>query len=198
MMTILKGLKMIDQAGLPHPEWEFVETSQDLKRFPEIKDYVGWTIRTVHIKNGSWKNLYVNWLPKKQVPQKIDTLQKQHQNSAIFVVYPSWKWKRGGTLLVENNRVIIETVKGPVVELMRHGRVDAHYHYQRGRLVDSQGPRNFLTVTDRKKILEATRRIKEKDIILEWAITTQNRFIFYRIEKIKDAGKLLKIKYLDG
>ena len=70
-MTILQGLKIIDRANLPHPEREFVQSSRDLEEFPKIKDYVGWTIRTIEIKNGPWKNLYVNWLPKNEMPVEL-------------------------------------------------------------------------------------------------------------------------------
>lgn len=194
-MTILQGLKIIDRAGLPHPEWEFVRSSKDLKNFPNIKDYVGWTIRTVEVKNAPWKNLYVNWLSKSKVPAKVDELQKKQKGKALFVTYPSWKWRKGGTVLIEKDRVVIEVVKGAIVDLMRHGKVDASYFYQKGKLVDTTGNAKLLTPTERTKILQASKKIKKKDIILEWGITTQEKFIFYRIEDIHEAAKLLLKKY---
>ena len=170
-MTILQGLKIIDKAGLPHPEWEFVRSSQDLKDFPNIKDYVGWTIRTVEVKNAPWKNLYVNWLSKKQVPAKIDALQKKHRGKALFVTYPSWKWQKGGTILIEKDRVVIEAVKGAIVDLMRHGKVDASYFYQKGKLIDTTGNSKLLTPAERITILQASKKIKKKYISQEWGIT---------------------------
>ncbi|MFH1235367.1 MAG: hypothetical protein V1685_00310 [Parcubacteria group bacterium] len=204
-MTILQGLKIIDRAELPHPEWEFVRTSKDLlprqgrlgyKRFPKIKDYVGWTIRTVDIINGPWENLYVNRLPKKQVPGKVDEFQKRLRGRALFVIYPSWKWKRAGTLLIEKDRVVIEAIRGAIVDLMRHGKVEGAYYFNTAlKLVSTVGDARVITLTERKKILQAVRKIRQKNVILEWGITTQNKFIFYRIEDIREAGKLLLKKY---
>lgn len=195
-MTILEGLKIIDGAGLPHPEWEFVRSSKDLINFLKIKDYCGWTIRTVEVKNGPWKNLYVNWLPRKQVPTKIDELQKKQNSRALFVIYPSWRWKKAGGILIEKNRVIIEAKKGSIADLMRYGKVGARYVYQKEKLISVDGDRKLLKPVERRKILQAPKRIKMQNIILEWAITSQNKFIFYRIEKIKEAAKLLLEKYL--
>ncbi|MFC1687153.1 hypothetical protein ACFL0L_01055 [Patescibacteria group bacterium] len=194
-MTILKGLKMIDRAKLPHPEWEFVRGSKDLKKFPKIKDYVGWTIRTIDIKGGKWRNLYVNWLPKKQVPEKIDEFKKKLKGRATFIVYPSWKWKKGGTILIEKDRIVIEVVKGAIVDLMRHGKIDASYFYEHGKLISYTGDKKVLTPAERKKVLLAPKKLSQKDVILEWGITTQNKFIFYRIENIREAAKLLLKKY---
>jgi len=194
-MDIYQGLNKIEKAGLPHPEWEFVESSKDLNKYYNIRDYCGWTIRTVKVVGAPWKNLYVNWLPKRQVPAKINELQKKLKGKALFVIYPSWKWKKGGTVLIERNRTVIESARGSIVDLMRYGKVDASYFYEQGKLISSSGKKKLLSPAERKKILQAERKIKEKEIILEWGITTQNKFIFYRIETLKDAAKLLIKKY---
>ncbi|MFA6271656.1 MAG: hypothetical protein WC693_00915 [Patescibacteria group bacterium] len=194
-MDIYQGLTRIDKAGLPHPEWEFVSSSKDLKKYFKIKDYCGWTVRTARLIGAPWKNLYVNWLPKKQVPAKIDELQKMHKGKALFVIYPSWNWKKSGTILIEKNRTVIEAAKGSIIDLMRYGKVDASYFYQHGKLVGSNGKEQLLSPTERRKILQAEKKIKQKEIILEWGITTQNKFIFYRIETLKEAARLLIQKY---
>lgn len=193
-MTIYQGLKIIAKTGLPHPEWEFVRSSKDLKNFYKVKDYVGWTIRTVNVKNAKWKNLYVNWLAKSKVPAKVDELQKKQRGKAMFVVYPSWKWKVGGTILLEPNREVIEGVRGGVVDLMRYGKVDASITYKNKKIVAKTGNQNLFA--DNKRQILLARKIRRSNIILEWGITTQNKFIFYRIEDIKEAGKLLLEKYL--
>ncbi|MBU0613405.1 hypothetical protein KKB10_05350, partial [Patescibacteria group bacterium] len=164
-------------------------------KYYNIRDYCGWTIRTVKVVGAPWKNLYVNWLPKRQVPAKINELQKKLKGKALFVIYPSWKWKKGGTVLIERNRTVIESARGSIVDLMRYGKVDASYFYEQGKLISSSGKKKLLSPAERKKILQAERKIKEKEIILEWGITTQNKFIFYRIETLKDAAKLLIKKY---
>ncbi len=194
-MTICQGLKLIDKAGLPHPEWEFVKSSKDLDKFYKIKDYVGWTIRTVDIKGAEWNNLYINWLIKDKVPAQIDKFQNQQKGKTVFVVYPSWKWKKGGTILIEKNSEIIEAVEGEIVNLMRHGKIDASYYYKNKKLFQVIGEKKFLTSRERRKILLA-RKMNKKNIILEWGITTRGKFIFYRIEDIREAGKLLLEKYL--
>ena len=193
-MTILEGLRIIDRAGLPHPEWEFVKSLKDLKKFPKIKDYVGWTIRTVEVRKGRWKNVYANWLPKKLVPAKINEFQKRLKGKATFVVYPSWKWKKGGTVLIEKDRLVIEAVNGAIVDLMRHGKVTARYVFQRGKLVSSDGKTSFLTSAEIHKVVEA-KKIKRSGILLEWGVTTQNKFIFYRVEDLREAARLLLKKY---
>jgi hypothetical protein len=193
-MTIKEGLKIIDKYNLPHPEWEFVFTSKDLDNFYQTEDYVGWTIRTVEIIDGPWINLYANWLEKKDVPAKVDELQNQHENKALFVVYPSWKWKKGGTILIEPDRTVIESVDGPIVDLMRHGKVTASYFFENDKLVDTTGDKNFLTEQEIKIILQA-QNIPMKNIILEWGITTEGKFIFYRIEDLAEAARLLIEKY---
>jgi len=193
-MTILQGLKLIDKYNLPHPRWEFVKDSQDLKKFYKIKDYVGWTIRTVEIKNGKWKNLYVNWLAKNKVPEKLDELAGKQKGRALFVVYPSWKWKKGGTVLIEKQRTVIEAVKGEIEKLMRKGILDASYYFKNNKLVNFTEEKDFLSPKIRKSLLKAN-KIKKNNIILEWALTTQNKLIFYRAENIKKAGQLLLEKY---
>lgn len=194
-MTILGGLKLIDRYKLPHPEWEFVKSSKELKKFYKIKDYVGWTIRTVSVANGPWKNLYVNWLAKKKVPAKIDEFQRQYKGKALFVVYPSWRWKKGGTILKEKGRTIIEAVKGEVVNLMRKGKINASYSYVGNRLREFTGQKSFLSHKELKKIRLAAGQLKMQGVILEWAISSQNKFIIYRLEKIQEAAKLLLNKY---
>ncbi len=194
-MTIYQGLKIIDQAKLPHPEWQFVRTSKDIKNLNKVKDYCGWTIRTAKVDGAPWQNLYVNWLPKKKVSVKVDELQAQHPGRAMFVIYPSWEWKKGGTILVEKERVVIKATRGEIVNLMRYGKISASYVFQKGKLVEVNGDKNFLSVSEIKKVIQAQERIKKKNVILEWGITTQNKFIFYRIEDLKEAAKLLIEKY---
>lgn len=194
-MTILEGLTMIDNARLPHPEWEFVRSSHDLKKFYDTEDYVGWTIRTVEVENAPWKNVYANWVAKIDIPAKVDELQKEQKGNAVFVVYPSWKWNKGGTVLIEGDQVIIEAVADAVVELMRHGRVDVRYVFEGNELKQVDGNKDLLNDIDIQNILMAKKHISVDNIILEWGVTTQNKFIFYRIEDIREAARLLLEKY---
>lgn len=200
-MTIFQGLLLIDKLGLPHPEWEFVKTSEDLKKFFKIKDYVGWTIRTVKVnRKRNFKNLYSNWLKKNKVPQTIDNFGKEFRGKATFVIYPSWRWKKGGTLLIDKKRVVIEAKKGSIEELARSGDIAVGYLYnQKFKLIDFWGKKNFLNPRERKRILTAAFKILNQKIkgefIFEWAITTQNKFIFYKVENLKESAQRLLKKY---
>ena len=49
---------------------------------------------------------------------------------------PSWKWKKGGTVLIELNKTMIEVVNGKIEKLMRGGKIGASYTYQQGKLID--------------------------------------------------------------
>ncbi|MBU0598133.1 hypothetical protein KKF61_04010 [Patescibacteria group bacterium] len=193
-MTIYKGLKTIDKNGLPHPTWQFVSSAKEIKNLARIKDYVGWTIRTVKV-NGPWVNHYANCVVKKDVPTTVDKLQVRHKNKALFVIYPSWKWKKGGTVLIEKNRVIIEARRGAIEDLMRYGNVEVSYIFQQGKLLHTAGDEKLLTHSELRKILKAQKKLSMKNVILEWGITTQGKFIFYRIEDIKEAARLLIKKY---
>ncbi|USN53343.1 MAG: hypothetical protein H6760_04220 [Candidatus Nomurabacteria bacterium] len=193
-MTILQGLKKIDAAGLPHPEWQFVRSSKELRGIQNIDAYRGWTIRTVEVRGGPWKNLYANWVAPSKVAATVDRLQREHPHRALFVVYPSWKWKKGGTILLERDRVVIEATRGPIVNLMRYGKVTASYTYQKGKLTQSIGLKKFLSPAEKQRILLAC-RMPKKGLILEWGISTQGKFIFYRVEDIREAARLLLAKY---
>ena len=195
-MNIIDNILLMDQWGIPHPDWEFVKSSADLKRHHQIKDYCGWTIRVAWTGSRFKKPLYVNWLAKEKVPQEIDRLAKQAKKDYLIITYPSWIPQKSGTLLIENNRIVIESCQGQITRLMREGQCDAGYQLGKsGRIQDSWGNQNFLANREKKQIISALAKIPEKNIILEWAFGQQKEFIFYKFESMARAGKALLEKY---
>ncbi|MFA4873527.1 MAG: hypothetical protein WC659_06410 [Patescibacteria group bacterium] len=195
-MTILQGLRLIERYGLPHPEWQFVRYSAELK-IGHIRDYVGWTIRTAALIDSKkkWTNVFVNWVSKRDVPVKLDELQSQQRGEAIFVVYPSWKWKKAGAVMSEGMRVTVEGVNGSIGDLSRKGRMHAQFVYHRHQLNHTHGDQTFFTPSEKKIIQSACERFAGKDIIAEFAVTTRNKLVFYRLERVEEAVKLLIKKY---
>ena len=123
-MNLYHNIRLIDDLNIPHPKWEFVKSSKELKKFNKIKDYCGWTIRVAFFKNDDFREpIYVNWLPKKQVPKKVDEFAKVAQANYIIVVYPSWKFNKSGTLLIDKDRYVIEATDGSIQDLMRQGKL---------------------------------------------------------------------------
>lgn len=194
-MALLKGLQIIDQAGLPHPTWEFVRKSAELKKYKRTKAYVGWTVRTVELKGRPWRSMFVNHINKTEVPTAVDCIQKKQGGGAIIAVYPSWHWRRGGTILIEKPRILVEVTRGHLSNLVRQGRLDVAYQFQSDRLVLTQGDPRLLSINQRQALARAIKQIKQDNIVLEWSISTQNKLIFFRLDKIKMLSKLLLEKY---
>ena len=195
-MTILQGLRLIERYGLPHPEWQFVRYSEELK-IGRMRDYVGWTIRTVALikSKKKWKNVFVNWIPKREVPARLDALQKQQEGEAIFVVYPSWTWKKAGAIMSEGMRVTIEGVYGSINDLSRKGKVHSQFLYHRHELQHKYGDQSFFAPEEKRVMRHACAQLMGKDLIAEFAVTTKNKLIFFRLEQLHEAARLLIEKY---
>ncbi|MBT3689821.1 hypothetical protein HOE31_00130 [bacterium] len=196
-MNLYHNIRLIDELGIPHPKWEFVRSSKELKKFHTTKDYCGWTIRVAFFKDNDFrKPIYDNWVPKNKVLKKVDEFAELAQNDYFIVVYPSWKFNKSGTLLIDDDQYIIEAHAGSVQDLMRKGNVDTSLVFNREmKLIDdSIGNPDFLTKKEIKNILKAT-DIINKPTMLEWAIGQQNEFNFNKLEDLKVAGKMLVKKY---
>jgi len=180
---------------MPHPTWQFVRQGSELKRLERISAYAGWTIRTAEVSGAVYKNLYVNWLPRTQVAATVDKFHRRLRDRGLFVVYPSWHWRKGGVVIVEPGQVVIEAVQGAVVDLARHGRVDAQYIYRRGRLVSVVGERRVLSSRDLKHLLSAAGKLKGDSYYFEWGISTRGKFIIYRLRDLASEGRALLQKY---
>ncbi|MFA6908423.1 MAG: hypothetical protein WC289_00885 [Patescibacteria group bacterium] len=194
-MALLAGLQKIDRLGLPHPIWEFVRSAAKLETYKKTKAYAGWTVRTVELKGKPWKSMYVNHITASQVPGAVRRIQQRQGGGAIIAVYPSWYWRRGGTMLVEKNRIVVETVRGHISELVRMGAVDGRFEYMGGKWSQIAGRKNVLSVSQQRQLKQAAKKITMRNILLEWSFSTQNKLIFYRLDDMKTVGKLLLQKY---
>ena len=188
---------LIDEWGLPHSEWELVKTSGDLNKFHKIKDYCGWTIKTLSLKYvGYRKPAYANWVEKKLVPQKVDEFAKKLNRDHIISVFPSVKISKNGTLFIGKNRIIIEACSSGMRKLMRKGECEIRLIYDMAmNLKDCWGNPNFFTAEEKQKILSSINKIRKKEVILEWIIGQRNEFIFYKLESLKQSGEILIKKY---
>ncbi len=193
-MKLHQGLLKIDKLGLPHPEWQFVKYGKDLSNLKKISAYAGWTIRTMAVTGGQYKNIYANWLPRSQVIKKVDDFQKQLKGRGLFVVYPSWRWSVGGTLLIEKNQQTIEATKGSIVDLTRRGINECCYIFKKGK-VESITGKKMLTKKLLNNLRPAIVGLNRGNYYLEWAVSTQGKFIFYRLNDLKSEAKLLLSKY---
>lgn len=194
-MTFLEGLQLIDYFDLPHPAWQFVRKGSELSNINKISAYAGWTIRTAAVFRGKYKNLYVNWLTAKEVTTKIDKFQKELKGKGLFVVYPSWHWLKGGTMIKEPGRIIIEAIAGAVVDLARHGKVEADYFYSHGKLIIQHDDKNIISKKELNYLLRAARLLRSGSYYLEWAVSTKGKFIFYRLRDLASEAKDLVAKY---
>jgi len=196
-MNLYENFKLLERWGLPHPCWEFVKSSKELKKFKRLKDYCGWTVKVLFTKDNVFRQpLYVNWLPKNKVPFQVDAFARQAKKDFVIIVYPSWKLIKTGTLLIERQRLVVEACKGHIYELMRKGNCQLRLIYDKdGKLQECWGNGKFLSPQERRKILAAALRLKRSGIILEWAVSQRKEFIVYKLENLKQAGKLLLAKY---
>jgi hypothetical protein len=194
-MTFYDGLKLIQRLKLPHPTWQFVRYGRELKRLAKISAYAGWTIRTAEVRQAAYKNLYVNWLPRGQVSATVDKFQRQLNGRATFIVYPSWRWRKGGAVIVEAGQMVIEATRGAIVDLARQGKVQAQYIYKRRRLISAEGERDILTPRDLKHLLSAADKLKGDSYYFEWGVSTRGKFIIYRLRDLAAEAKALIAKY---
>jgi len=194
-MNFYQGLKLIDRLKLPHPTWQFVRQGSKLNDLARIPAYAGWTIRTAAVAGAAYQNLYVNWLARTKVAATVDKFQRKLRGRGIFVVYPSWRWRKGGAVLVEPHQLVIEAVKGAVVDLARHGRVDVRYVIKRGRVVTVDGQSQLISQTELAKIKQPAKLLPRGSYYLEWGVSTRGQFIFYRLTDLATEGRALLKKY---
>ncbi|MBI5466313.1 MAG: hypothetical protein HY974_03425 [Candidatus Kerfeldbacteria bacterium] len=83
-MTFYEGLKLIAKLKLPHPTCQFVSLGRELKDLPRISAYAGWTIRTAEVRGAAYKNLYANWLPRRQVLATVDKFQRRLRGQSYY------------------------------------------------------------------------------------------------------------------
>ncbi|MFZ5391012.1 MAG: hypothetical protein ACOZAJ_01930, partial [Patescibacteria group bacterium] len=154
-MDLQQGLKLIEELKLPHPDWRFVTDKKDLEGLSKVLAYAGWTIRTIKVLKGNYKNYYANWLSLKRLSSTLVDFQKKLKHKGLFIVYPSWRWRKGGTLLVDKQGFIVEATKGQIADLARHGQVQARYTGQLGKNLRLRYGQNIISRLERKHLNQA-------------------------------------------
>jgi len=198
-ISLTKSLLKLHELQIPHPRWEFVQSPEELKRYYNLRDYCGWTIRSLleAKEHPDGKPFHVNWVYKPDVPRRIEEFRQSLDGKGWFVVYPSWKWNAGGTLLLDNKQLVIEAVKGAIYNLLKGVRRDVTLIHDREskQTLFTKGEKELVPIEVKTKLFETADKLRDDNYILEWAITTENKLIFYNLELLKDAQKRLLDKY---
>ena len=183
MMSKYAGLKMIEEYGLPHPNWRFFTSPSELQKQPWTEAPHGWTIRCAPTLQYSFALPSRHCLPFDQVG---DTRKKMVDNTKVdmFVVYPSWKFDISGGLLLDGPLAHLEVVRGDIAGLLRGSRSpDASFSYSIGLLggwICVQGHEDILSQSDRALFINAVRILSSEDrLLLEWTKTSEGGILFH-------------------
>ncbi len=193
-MNKLEGILKLEELGLPHKKWQIVKKAEELNL--NKKTTCGWCIRSC-LSNGTGKNElalpFAAYVRAEEIPEIIKKFQKKLEGGGIFVVYPAWRFKKSGNLMLLEYSLIIEAVEGFVRDLADGKRVDVHYQYPMyddkifvGGL-EISGNKNLLSDEERASLLGYAKKIPYKNVVLEWSYDTEDNFYFHDITEIKDS-----------
>lgn len=191
----MDGLQLIAKYKLPRPAWQFVRHGKELKNLSKLSASVGWSVRTVAVQGAPFKDIYANRLIKSQVALTVDKFQRQLKGRGWLVVYPSWRWYKCGTLLIESKQIVLEAVKGEINDLTRRGRVDSQYIFKKSQFVLMAGDKRLLSRRDLEQIKKPLKVLPRGSYYLEWVITTDRKFMFYYANSLAAESKNLLAKY---
>lgn len=182
-LSKLEGLKQIEAVDLPHPNWRFIKTPDEIGDFCSKQAKYGWTIRTcLPDQEQQFRLPFANHVPQKDVKDTIKKFLAQLGDDPTFVVYPSWKFIKSGNYTLFETTVVIEAINGYLGDLTqgrRTPRVTLIYERYRRVLLKVFGDRNFLSNQEIDFFLKFNRRIKENNVVLEWSHTTDNEYLFH-------------------
>jgi hypothetical protein len=191
-MNKLQGLIEIEKLGLPHPKWEFVKNSSELKYIGEEDEYVGWTVRTCLDKGGDEFNLpHANWLKKEEILNAIENFKKKIKEEATFIVYPSWEFVKGANIMFTKNEIIIEAVKGRLHKLLYGGSPDLNIVFSRTKPPVElvwQGDKGVISDSEYKHLLELNEKVFGNKIF-QWSHTTNGKYLFHDLRELKEVKK---------
>ena len=101
-----------------------------MKFIGEEDEYVGWTVRTCLDNGGNEFYLpHANWIKKEDVPIKIEEFKERVKQEATFVVYPSWEFVKGANIMLTEEKIIIEVVKGRIHKLQWSHTTNNRYFF---------------------------------------------------------------------
>jgi hypothetical protein len=178
-----EGLKTIEIYNLPHPNWIFVNNSNDIPRTPWVDAPYGWTIRTCP------NYCYKFSLPAKHrieysgLPEILNDF-KNKIVSPIFVVYPSWDFEISGCTQLTNNQLLIEIMKGDIAPLLRGDACPEYIFRCEGPFFNNletiKGNINILTNYEVKIFLNLPKKININNfVVLEWTRTSEKKLLFH-------------------
>lgn len=179
----LKGILKIEICGLPHPDWKFADVSSNVDNLLKGKTKHGWTIRSCSATEGLEIKLpFANNVPKKKVKKVISRFAKKLPSGAIFVIYPSWVFKKSGTCYFTASHIIIEAIAGPIAYLT-DGKITPRLHLVLDRLnygiKETTGEKDFLIPEELRALRHNCKKISEDNLVLEWAITSEDRLYYF-------------------
>ncbi len=178
------GLQKIKAYGLPHPNWKCVFDIKELPLKPWSPAPFGWTIRYAPKGNYKFNLPSVHEIPYQQLKRRLKHQLMEHPELRPCVIYPSWVFLLGGTLMKNTEQITIEVMRGSITPLLE-GRSNPDIiikftgpYYT--KLVEFYGKCN----PEELQIINTTRGYALKitgpeDCLLEWSYTTTNDLYFH-------------------
>lgn len=128
MRSKLAGLRLIEQWGLPHPDWRLGHAPDLLIMRPWREAPYGWTVRTAldcaTVMPGDENELpFANMAPWDRIADIVRDFLTDGRGPLVFIVYPSWQFKVSGCILVAGDTIHLEVVAGSLAKLTS-GRSD--------------------------------------------------------------------------
>jgi hypothetical protein len=167
----LQGFYELKKLGIPTVNWK--QYTNEV----ELDENRLWTVRVAVLKG---KDLY---LPR-AVGVKVDEAVKfandvynKYRDNAMIIYYPYFNADKSGTLEVNINGYIIESVKKDLWNLVTYGKYD-QLIIKNGDTIEIHGARDFLTDKEIDELLDKENIVRRrlgsfiregKSILLEWS-----------------------------
>src|SRR5690349_9823688 len=89
----LRGLKLLENWGLPVPRWQKIMDKDDLRELNLRDSEFGWTIRTC-LSNGSRETggFYLNYGSSDEIISLLEERLHKFSPPEFYLVYPSWNF----------------------------------------------------------------------------------------------------------
>ena len=177
------GLQLIDRYSLPHPDWRFGTSPEDIPEDPWTTAAHGWTVRCAPKSRYAFALPASHRLPYRQVRVVLESL-RQLTSEHVFVVYPSWEFDISGGLLIDRPMIYVEVVRGDIADLLRGRRSpDAVLSFDSSAGYASEclrGDAEILHEADQVVLVRALRALREEDkVVFEWTKTTDGQILFH-------------------
>jgi hypothetical protein len=178
------GLRKIEAYCLPHPEWLFIKSPQDIPKKPWVEAPHGWTIRCCPLERYEFGLPSEHRLKYEELPKVLHMIS-QKVNVSDFVVYPSWEFDISGCLLIGPDEIVVEVVVGDIAPLLKGQKTpDAIYSYKGSgdlSLMLIAGEKELLSASDKIILIDAVRQtpFTKYTTVLEWTKTTMGRILFH-------------------